>query len=530
MGRIKQIAIHGYKKFKNFQLDFHNGINIIIGENESGKTTVIEAVNIALNQWYRTADKSIIEELINREFLNEFYATPSVVTLPKIVIEVVFDLPDLPAQSDYYGQEYEYINSRGDLYGISFRCELNDAYIQGLLPNINAGLIPFEYYDFSWKTFGGGQFLSLKSPVKYLAINTSEQTSATSFNYYNKRIFNNTYSESDKLKYKNNFRDQVKNAFGAIALDNIDVDKKFAVDNKRIILENMLAITENGIPLENKGKGRENLIKTQIALDNAKERTEVITIEEPENHLSHTTLRKMINDIGGSHENKQLIITTHNSLIVTSLGLKNLIWINGNRGISFSDIPETAANYFAKLDNSNLLQFLLAEKAILVEGATEYLLLPEIYKTIYPGSSLHADGIDIISCAGLSYKQYLEIAKLTNHKVAVITDNDSKPENIDYMNAYNTENEWSHVFMSTDTGANGWTWEANIYSLNRSLIEGLITHREGAQYLFHGRDFGLYLGKMLNNKVETAYQLLPRAGELSCPPYVKEAFEWIRSC
>ena len=528
MGSIKQIAIHGYKKFKDFRLPFHDGLNVIIGENESGKTTVIEAINIALNQWYRTADKSIFEELINREMLDEFYVAPSVDTLPHIVIEIEFDLSDLPAQSDYYGQEYELINSHDDLYGVSFHCKLNDAYVQGLLPNINAGQIPFEYYDFSWKTFRGGQFLSLRSPVKYLAINTSEQTSTTSFNYYNKKIFNNTYSESDKLKYKNDFRDKVKSAFGIIAIDDIDDDKKFVVDNKRIILENILAIAENGIALENKGKGRENLIKTQIALDKAKERTEVITIEEPENHLSHTTLRKMINDIRESHDNKQLIITTHNSLIVTSLGLKNVIWVHNNRGVSLADIPVTAADYFAKLDNSNLLQFLLAEKSILVEGATEYLMLPELYKVIYPESSLQANKIDIISCDGLSYKQYLEIAKQTNHKVAVITDNDAKPENIDYMNTYNEGNAQSHVFMSCDI-ADGWTWEANIYSLNKALVESLITLQDGAQYLFHRKDYGPYLGKMLNSKVETAYQLLPKSRELQCPQYVKDAFEWIRS-
>ena len=100
MGSIKQIAIHGYKKFKDFHLVFNDGLNIIISENESGKTTVIEAINIVLNQWYRTADKSIIEELINRELLDEFYAAPSVDSLPRIVIEMEFDLSDLPAQSD----------------------------------------------------------------------------------------------------------------------------------------------------------------------------------------------------------------------------------------------------------------------------------------------------------------------------------------------------------------------------------------------------------------------------------------------
>ena len=203
--------------------------------------------------------------------------------------------------------------------------------------------------------------------------------------------------------------------------------------------------------------------------------------------------------------------------------------INNNRGISFADIPVTVADYFAKLDNSNLLQFLLAEKSILVEGATEYLMLPELYKVIYPESNLQADKIDIISCDGLSYKQYLEIAKQTNHKVVVITDNDAKPENLDYMTAYNAGNVRSHVFMSGDTGADGWTWEANIYSLNKALIEGLITLQNGAQYLFHGKDYGLYLGKMLNSKVETAYQLLPKIRELQCPQYVKDAFEWIRS-
>jgi len=529
MSSIKQIAIHGYKKFKDFQLTFHDGLNVIIGENESGKTTVIEAINIVLNQWYRTADKSIIEELLNRELLDDFYAAPSVDTLPLIIIEIEFDLPDQPANSDYYGKEYELINSRDDLYGVSFQCKFNTEYTESLLESINNGLIPFEYYDFSWKTFAGDSFLSLKSPLKYLAINTSEQATSTSFNYYNKRIFNNTYSESDKLKYKNDFRNKVKDAFSAVELEDIDSNKKFSVDNKRIILENVLTITENGIALENKGKGQENLIKTKIALEKDKGRAEVITIEEPENHLCHTTLRKMISEIIDNCENKQLIVTTHNSLIVTSLGLRNIIWLNNNKGNSLSDIPDTVANYFAKLGNSNLLQFLLAERCILVEGPTEYLLLPEFYKANYPGSSFQSDKIDIISCEGVTYKQYLKIAKYTNHKVAVITDNDTNNHNIEYMKEYNSKNERSHIFMSEDTGDDGWTWEANIYALNKTLIETLITVQDGAQYLFHGKDCGPYLGKMLNNKVETAFQLLPKVRELQCPQYVLEAFEWIRN-
>jgi len=97
------------------------------------------------------------------------------------------------------------------------------------------------------------------------------------------------------------------------------------------------------------------------------------------------------------------------------------------------------------------------------------------------------------------------------------------------MSAYNAENERSHIFMSEDAGEKGWTWEANIYFLNRTLIDGLVTLQKGAQYLFHEKDYGPCLGKILNNKVETAYQLLPKVGELQCPKHVKDAFEWIRN-
>lgn len=40
-------------------------INIIIGENETGKNTILEVINICLNQLYRNTDKSIIKNLLN---------------------------------------------------------------------------------------------------------------------------------------------------------------------------------------------------------------------------------------------------------------------------------------------------------------------------------------------------------------------------------------------------------------------------------------------------------------------------------
>ena len=49
-----------------------------------------------------------------------------------------------------------------------------------------------------------------------------------------------------------------------------------------------------------------------------------------------------------------------------------------------------------------------------------------------------------------------------------------------------------------------------------------------ANYLFHDKDYGQVLGKMLNNKVESAYIMLLSGKDFVIPQYVKDAIEWLR--
>ena len=62
-----------------------------------------------------------------------------------------------------------------------------------------------------------------------------------------------------------------------------------------------------------------------------------------------------------------------------------------------------------------MLQFLLAKKVILVEGATEYILIPKIFKQIL-NKTLEEENIDIISCNGVTYKNFIHIAELMEKK------------------------------------------------------------------------------------------------------------------
>ena len=161
----------------------------------------------------------------------------------------------------------------------------------------------------------------------------------------------------------------------------------------------------------------------------------------------------------------------------------------------------------------------------LVEGATEFLLLPHFYQQI-TGKSIEEDGISVISCNGISYKKYLEIAEKTNKKIAVITDNDKEQEKINFANKYNEENTLQHIYMADST--DDWTWEICMYNVNQAVLDKMIKVQAGAEYKYHGESYGAVPGKMLNNKVDVAYQMLTSGTVFEIPQYVKDAIEWLR--
>ncbi len=61
--KFKKIVIRDFKKFDYFSKEFSNGINIIVGENESGKTTLIEAIHVALFTSANTNSKVFISKI-----------------------------------------------------------------------------------------------------------------------------------------------------------------------------------------------------------------------------------------------------------------------------------------------------------------------------------------------------------------------------------------------------------------------------------------------------------------------------------
>ena len=265
MNNIKYVKMIGFRKFKDTTITFNEHLNIIVGENEAGKSTVVEAIEIVLNQLYKNADKSIIKELINIEDYNDFKKRPSIENLPKIYIEIGLELDNSINSSTYSGIEYYNTDKKTNKTGITFKCEINDD-LKDIGSNIiNNGNIPYECYSFSWKTFAGAPYNSLIKPIKYLGINTSNIETNNTYNNYNKSLFNNKIQELDRVKAKGNYNEKIDKILED-EIFKIDENRKFGINRRKVILENIINIVEDGVPIENKGSGMENLIKTKIMI------------------------------------------------------------------------------------------------------------------------------------------------------------------------------------------------------------------------------------------------------------------------
>lgn len=140
--------------------------------------------------------------------------------------------------------------------------------------------------------------------------------------------------------------------------------------------------------------------------------------------------------------------------------------------------------------------------------------------------TIEESNIDIISCNGVTYKNFIHIAELMDKSVVVITDNDNSQEKINEMNSYNKQYHNIKIFM--DNNLQNWTWEICFYNLNANKLSNLVETKDDARYLYKEKDYGKVLGKMLNNKADIAYKICMSSEQFKYPSYVEEALKWIK--
>ena len=518
--KIKKIKLQNFKKFVSFEMEVNDGINILIGDNESGKSTILQAIDIVLTASARKIETIGLDRIMSKEAIQKFNENRSYNNLPELFIELYLE-----------NIENESLNGKNNLEkmatnGLRLKCIPNDDYsneIKYIIEN-SPNNFPFEFYSTIFETFKGETFNYYRSKnyLKHLLIDNTIINNEYATNEYIKNIYRllTDSKEQNELqnKYRHNKARFIENEFKNIN-DQIEDELSFSTKSgSKHALETDLTIHENGIPLEDRGKGKQCVIKTQFALNKQKDNIDLILFEEPENHLSHLSMLKLINLIKSSAS--QIFISTHSSQICNRLDLRNSFYLNNsniNKPTTLKDIASESAKFFMKSTNTNLLEFILSKKVILVEGNAEYILMPTFVKQA--GSEpLSTHNTHVISVGGISFKHYLEISKILNIVTCVIRDNDglSKTECDELYSEYTSEK--IKIFCDDDHKRS--TLEICLYQDNKILCDGFFTGLKTNT----PQDF------MLKNKTESAFRLVDsKANEIVTPSYINEAIQWIKN-
>jgi putative ATP-dependent endonuclease of OLD family len=526
---ITKVVIRNYRCLRNYTTILNDKLNIVVGDNECGKSTLLEAVHLTLSGQLngRPLVTELHPQLFNQSAVREYIdgmkaGKPS--PPPSILIELYFAA--IPELAECKGTN----NSlRENVPGVKLIIEFNEDYSKEYASYVAdpaiVRTVPIEYYAIRLRTFADSDIIPRAVPIRPTLIDASTIRNNAAASRYVLDIVKDSLTRKEQvdlaLSYRlmrDRFLDDAK-----VAAINAELAKKKGIVSGKTLSVSLDTSSRTGwetgvmpqldeIPMTLVGKGEQNSVKVKLALESS-EASNLVMIEEAENHLSHANLNALIEHISARRGERQLLITTHSSFVLNKLGIENLLLFNRRGGVTLKDLDPDTEDYFMKLPGHDTLRLILAQRAILVEGPSDELIVQAAFNRKY-GLMPLAAGVDVITVGSLAFKRFLEIAVLMDLRVDVVTDNDG---DLDALNSkYAAYLDKTKIAIRYDADVQYPTLEPQLLKANGlAKVNGIL-----------GRNFATdadLLHHMERNKTETALRFFETKETWVIPPYIEAA-------
>lgn len=441
---LKEVKLNNWRRFEGDEasIPFKKGLNVLIGENDSGKTAVIDAIRYTLGM------NSGFPERIEKEDFSKGTTSLQVECIFGDLSneEEAFFLEWLTYDDDYNVEELRIV-MKANLY-----TDINGA------EKVNRELLAGPVgYEIGFPTIAQNYLR-----VTYLKpLRDAESELRPGYRSRFAKVIEGLEEFKSKEK-QSEIIEKFDAAFQSLEEDlkgpvldkiderlqqflSIDDSRKAEVGKRDMSFQEVLRRLELNYDQMKSGLGSTNILFMSLELLALKENplgSQITLIEEVEAHLHpqaqlrviKTFEKYLMEQAEGNKSNVQYILTTHSPILASSISLENLIVLYDN------DFYPLNSNY-TKLESEEyefLNRFLDATKAnlffakgvILVEGYAENILIPAIAEAI--GRPLYQYGISIVNVAGTHFNRYLPIFlpkhKELNMPISVITDLDISPK------------------------------------------------------------------------------------------------------
>lgn len=435
----------------HLSVPFTQGVNLLVGENDAGKTAVVDALKLVLKT--HSVDWVKIEA-------EDFHLNTT-----RLRIECIFD--DIRDDEAVHFLEWlgmkESVDARGHKIVTSFLKVIVDV---GKVDNrvlsyeVRAGaddegrILSYEAREFLKATY-------LKPLRDAKAELIARKNSRLSQILHSHPVFKDKdshelvtiladanseirkYFEDETAKGSNGFEilETLKAYLKRFLKKNSTQDTKLHIDDPK--LKNILELLKLTLEDEHCGLGTYNLLFIATELLHLKKDNynglRLGLIEEMEAHLHPQAQLRVMSALEADSKTDatQLLLTTHSPNLTSKVPIKNLIMFFGSSAYSLAEeftlLEPDDYNFLERFLDVTKANLFFAQGVIFVEGDSESLLMPVLAKLV--GKDLTEHGVSVINCGGVTFLRYSRIfqRKIAEESlkipISVITDLDVLPVN-----------------------------------------------------------------------------------------------------
>lgn len=531
---IEKIRIQGYRIYRDVTFTPNPKLNLIVGANECGKSTLIEAMMLCLTCRIngRWASEELNPYWFNTQLTASFRKSRQAGTpaaWPEIKIELF--LSDRAELQHLSGAHNTDLPTRA-CPGISLTVAPDPEYtgeLEAWATDTPSHLLPVEFFEVDWRSFADHRLTNRPKDLVTALIDSRTVRSSSGVDYHMREILRDQLEPTERATVSLAYR-EVKAAMSGGALKAIN--ERMAKDHEalhgrpiglamdqtaRTSWEGAVTPHVEDVPFSMSGQGQQAAIKISLAMRRHSDRASFVMIEEPENHLSFATLGVLLGRmeaLAGDHQ--QLFVTTHSSFVLNRLGIDAVHLISDGQYSKFSGLSEETVRYFQKLPGYDTLRMVLADRIVLVEGPSDEIIFERSFFDLHECRPLQA-GVDVLSVRGLSFARCLELCDALGKTVAVVRDNDGfDPEDLRAELDCWLEDGTRRAFIGSPE--KGSTLEPQLIHCNgvdtvRAML-GISDQADVEKW-------------MARQKTEAAMRLAAFEGTVVAPDYIKEAAAFI---
>lgn len=436
---LSKLKLKNFRKYKELEVPFKKGLNVLIGENDSGKTAIIDSIRILLgtqsHEYYFINEQDFNNKTQEMEIECTFefqeksedkvakfleWITFDENKKPQLIVRLKASLKDFKIKRTITAGE-EGLDSRFDLLD-----ELRVTYLKPLRDADNE--------------LTAGRFSRLSQILKNhkLFINKDENHPfIENVKEFNKKIDEYFCDDGEGKEIISNIDNHLNDFLGKEKQEDYKTNINITEDNLSSVLNSLnLKLSKNKI-----GLGTLNQLYMALELllfETENNPLNLCLIEELEAHLHPQAQLRTIKHLQNKlNENSQIILTTHSINLTSSIKLENLILCKNEKayplGREYTQLDSEDYEFLEMFLDATKANLFFAKGVIFVEGDAENILIPAIAEII--DKPLYEYGVSIVNIGGTAFKRYSRIFlrknkdEKLNIPVAIITDLDVKDTN-----------------------------------------------------------------------------------------------------